>query len=355
MADQELLETPAPPVSETEAAFDDKAAWGADSEVRQDEGQPTFGDLDTPEPPAEPPAAAASTEPTETEPVRDADGKFTKQPGKSKRDNPYARMKDATAKEAAAKRELEDARAEAARLKTELEAARRPVAAPSPAAPPAPMPAAAPTQPGGTFPTFDSWAAKNPEGTFDDYIRAQAQDVFQRQFESYQAQQRAQQRVSTYQQRLKEGYQRLPGLQAFVEDPQASPALDQALAKRGLQRFPPVIAEAVVDSERAPEILHFFGTHPEEAAQLAWDAKDAPVTAAPWMRRFLEATVTAGAAQGTPDSAPAARPSSAKPPINRVGGTASATPIDPDDLEFGPEYLRVENQRERERQKMGRW
>lgn len=344
----------ATPDSVTVQPDEKDALWTSDSE-RGLTAQPDA----TPEPvevPSE--ETSATTEPAEVEtteadpsdktadksaaPERDEKGQFIKGKGKPRSD-PRARVEAATAKEAAAKEEARQAREEAARLKAEIEALKRP--APTP-----PPPAAAPVS--GRFPAFEVWAKAHPGQDFDDYTDARAAHVARQEWAKADQEKALQSRVSTYQTRMDTAAAADPELKAALAAPRT--AVDDALAARGFSRFPDAVIQAVVESERAPDITKYFLAHPQDAAQLAVETKDLPVTAASLVRRSLEALLPAAAA-ARPDSAPEVRPSARTAPINRVGGSATATPVDPDDLPFGPEYIRKENDRERKAREAGRW
>ena len=355
-----------PAATESDTKFDSAASWDSDSSAHD----PTEAGNDAvPEvaAPVHEPAVSDSSEPAISqkanesdvpeEPVRNEQGQFVKKPGKGKpRSDPQARVEAATAKEAAAKEDARQAREEAKALAARLAAyeARQAPVSPQP-------PTAAPPAQAATFPTFDAWMASHPGQDWDAYIRdltahqaeSRAQAIVNERLAQWQGQQIAQQRQQTIAQRIAEAQTRLPDFEQVIAE--GAPRVGEALARRGLQDFPPVMHEAVAESPQIADIRRYFGLHPEDAAQLAAETASLPVTAAPMVRRYLESLVTTAAAPAAPDSAPLARPSLAKPPINRVGGSASATPADPDDLDFGPEYIRLENERERKRSGMGRW
>lgn len=338
----------ATPESQTVKPDEKDALWTSDSErglIAQPDATPD--PIEVPPEPAEP-EPVETPEPTEaTEskeaatPERDEKGQFVKGKGKPRSD-PRARVEAATAKEAAAKEEARQAREEAARLKAEIEALKRPA--------PIPTPAAAPVS--GRFPAFEVWAKAHPGQDFDDYTDARAAHVARQEWAKADQEKALQSRVSTYQTRMDAAAATDPELKAAMAA--ARTAVDDALAARGLSRFPDAVIQAVVESERAPDITKYFLAHPQDAAQLAVETQGLPVTAASLVRRSLEALLPAAAA-ARPDSAPEVRPSARTAPINRVGGSATATPVDPDDLPFGPEYIRKENERERKAREAGRW
>ncbi len=284
---------------------------------------------------AEASADATGATPTDDTPARDETGKFKGKGTGKPRTDPIARMQAATQKEADAKREAAEARQEAARLRTELDALKRPAAAPTNGQ------SAQPTaQPGKfAFPKFDQWLAQHPDQDWEAYqeSREEARDQW-----------RDHQHV--VQTKLERHAQRL------AEAPKKYADWDAVYTANGNLPTTPTMAQAILDSDRSDDLVYWLVTHPESCTQLAEESRFSdPAAAAVWMRKYLEAQVTAAAVSPSPDSAPSVRPSAAKPPINRVGGTASLTPASPDDLEFGPEYIRRENERERKSREAGRW
>jgi hypothetical protein len=359
MADTETLpfapETPA--LSESESAFDSKAAWAADSEDHDpaEAGNDTHGAgaLET-EASAEGVASSPADAPSPEEPPRDDKGQFVAKKGKGKpRSDPQARVEQATAKEAAAKADAQKARDEAEQLRARLSTLERQSRDGHSDYRPSVQPTPAPT----TFPAFDKWLEAHPHQDWDTYndekIAFRAEQIARQQVEQWAQQQSLQTQVQRHQQRVAEGAAKFPDYQEVID--RANPVVFAGLTARGLNQFPAILEAAVVQSERPADIIRDLALHPEDAIQLAVEVKDYPVSAAPMLRRLLEARLTATAAARPSDSAPVAQPSAAKPPINRVGGSASATPVDPEDLDFGPDYIRLENERERKRAAMGRW
>lgn len=320
------VETPTPAV-ETPAVD----PWTADSE--RDTAETPAADLvsETPE--------ALAVERDETGKFKTPDSPKEKKP----RHDPYARVKQATDKEALAKEEARQAREEAAALRARLDALETSRSAPrAEQAPPAPTNAA--------FPDFGAWAEKNPEKSYEDYIDARTDARLAVRQQAAAQEQRQATRLAAHTARFEAAAASEPDFLASL------PQWDQALAAVGIHNrqgglpLPPVIETAILESAKGPQIMRWLGTHPQDALQLVREASSVSLDAVPVMRRYLE---TAVGAVPSPDSASTVRPSAAKPPINRVGGTASATPVDPDDLEFGPEYMRVNN--ERAKKAGGRW
>lgn len=317
--------------------------WTSESASADTEPAPVEVPAPTePETPPEPPQAA-TPEPSAAESDRNEKGQFK---GRGKpRSDPQARVEAATKKEAAAKEEARKATERLEAVERELQALRS-----ARSMPPSALPE------GSDFPDYESWLTQNPNGSWEQWnraaIRHEAQRIAQESLRGYDVQQRTALRRAQYQARLDAAMRTDMDLAALVRSDHTP--FDDALAKHGLRQVPPILAEAIVDSEIPADILRFFGAHPEEAAQLAAEVQHLPVSAAAVVRKLLESQATLGAA-ARPDSASVVRPSQAKPPINRVGGTANAQPVDPDDLEFGPEFMRVENAREKKAREAGRW
>lgn len=309
-------------------------AWTSDSERQAESGQALTSDpvtsgtvvgLDDDDT-----APVAASEPVSTEPT-------TPEPPKRRnpRNDPRARVEQATAQAAAAKEEARIERERAARLEAELQQARAARSSAPVDVAPAPPPAAQ----NGKFPTFDVWAESHPGADYDDYVDARADARAEAKIAAFQQAMAAEQEALVIQARFEEGLKKYPDLPQIVQASNNPP-------------LSAVMHEAIRTSEAGPDLVYWLATHPDQCRQLAEESRDEPVGAVRTMRRYLETLAQAAAI--TPDSAPQARPSAALPPVNRVGGTATATPVDPDDLPFGPDYIRAENARDRKRQER-RW
>ena len=274
---------------------------------------------------------------------RDEKGKF--KPGRGKpRSDPQARVEAATAKEAAAKEDARIAREEAAQLRADLERLR---SLPAQTAQPA---ESKPSQPARfQFLTFDQWLAGNPEGDWDAYQDAKldARDSFKSQVQHVTS------ALESHQRRLADATNADPAFASALQS--GANQIVTGIQRLGLAALPPLLVESIVDSPQSVEILRHLVTHPDVAIQLAVETKDLPASAAPVVRRLLASSLPPPGAVPRADSASVVRPSNARPPINRVGGTASVPPADPDDLEFGPEFLRAENLREKAKREASRW
>ncbi len=312
------------PETVDQAAEPQSELWTSDSErgTTTSEELPS-GAVDTETGSAEPVPETTPAPVAAADPDRDEAGKFRPKTKKGKpRTDPEARVLEALAEAKAAKEE-------AARYKAEVEAAKRPTQTAVPR-PQAPIQATT-----TDFPEFDAWSAQTGNSDWNAWMRAAARYEAQQLLTQDRQQTQLQSRNDRYRAGLTDKFPN------FAPKPLPVSA---------------AMSEAILSSDLGPDITHWLDAHPEQCAQLAEESKtDDPVVAARWMRKYLETQVTANGG-ARPDSPAAVRPSAAKPPVNRVGGTANATPADPDDLEFGPEFIRLENDRERKRREAGgRW
>lgn len=104
----------------------------------------------------------------------------------------------------------------------------------------------------------------------------------------------------------------------------------------------PIMTHVVMSSPQAHDLAYALAKDHGEARRLAAIAD--PVTAGVEMGRFL-ARVTAESSTGP--AAPV-RSTQAKPPIKPIGSSVTAADQPPEDLEFGPEYIRRMNAKDRE-------
>ncbi len=308
--------------------------WTSDAAPTQEPSPP-------PEPTEspEPPVAVIAAEP-EPEPAvaaeRDEAGKFTGKKAGKPRSDPQARVQQATAETARLRAEAQQAKEETQRLRAELDASRRPAppAEASRSQSGAPLPGA-----GFSFPKREAWMTAHPTAEWDDYddAKLEARDTWREMRQADQS-------------RTQQHFSRIADARAKYPD------WDTVVLARTDLRLSSALERAIQDSPQGGDIVYWLGSHPDQCAQLAAESQgDDPVVAARWMRKYLETQVAASPAAARPDSAVLARPSQAKPPVNRVGGSAAITPADPEDLEFGPEYIRRENAREKKEKEARRW
>lgn len=304
----------------------------------------TFAPSETPSETSETPesetseTAASETSETTTEtPEPEKLTPFRK--GAKPRDDAFARMKQATDKLAESNRLREAAEARV----RELEARQAPtqpndINDRKPAAPAASV----------KFPTFDAYLGAHPEASWDDWNDAKIEYVAEQKLTARERQQAARQQAAEIDRVSQAHGARMAAIATKYPDyATVRDAADQALAAAGIRQLPEALIRAVVTSDQSDDLVYFLGTHPEDAIQLARDSAEAPASVAPVLRRYLESQLRASAASPS-GSASAPVRSTAKPPVNPVGGSASAVPVPLDDLEFGPDYVRKQNQRDRE-------
>jgi hypothetical protein len=244
----------------------------------------------------------------------------------SPRHDPIMRMKQAVERQAAAERRAAALEAELARLRPPVTS---PVTPPEYAQPPATN--------GTGEPQFESFAQEADPYTA--YLQAWARWDHARQiderFARYQAEQAAKAQHETFTARVKEGAQKYPDWQE---------ALTQA-DTLGLQ-VSAVMTQAITQSARAADVVHFLATHPEECIQLAEESIQTPVDAAPVMRRLLESRLApAAAASNGAGTASRALTSTAKPPVTPVGSSPVVSDAPPGDDASAAEHARYWNRK----------
>lgn len=299
-------------------------------------------ELDAPSP--EPSAPTAET--PEPGPVRDEHGRFAKRetapapteavapppetppaepPAEKPRHDPVARMKQALAQKAEAERR-------AAALEQELARMRQPVP------PPGPPPQSLPPSHDYGEPQFEQFA--DQADPYTAYMQAWARWDHGRQIEAriaaYEQQQQARATQTAFETRIQEGAKKFPDWQE---------ALTQA-DTLGLQ-VSEVMKAAITTSPRAPEIVHFLATHPEECIQLAEESIQTPVDAATVMRRLLESHLVAAPAAPSNGTGTASRPmtSTAKPPVKPVGSSPVVGDEPPGESASAAEHARYWNRK----------
>lgn len=278
-----------------------------------------------PEPAPEP---AAEGEPEKLTPFRK---------GAKPRDDAFARMKQATDKLAESNRLREAAEARV----RELEARQAP--------PPAPRAAASDPPTGAKFPSFDTYLTAHPDASWDDWNDAKIDYVAEAKLTAReQAAADAAAHAETVRVSQAHGARMAAIGTKYPDYATVRETADRVLAAAGVATLPDALVRAVVTSDRSDDLVYFLGTHPDEAIQLARESADAPAAVAPTLRRYLESLLVPRAALTAGSAAPPLR-SSAKPPVNPVGGSASATPQALDDLDFGAEYVRRQNAKDLEK------
>lgn len=271
---------------------------------------------ETPEP--------VTPEPGETQAqaeARDAKGRFTKS-GKP-RDDAQARIAQLTARQREVERERDDLKARLAAVDV-------------PAIPSLPAPSSSVTglRPAPSEDEIGTKYASYAEFTLDQARWVREEERAQ---ESVKAVEHDALRArSRYAESARVASERFPDFETVVN------AVDDI-------KFPQAFEAALLATSDPVAVSHYLATHREDYAQLV----ARPIRshdAAELMRDLLETKVQA-AAPARPASAP--RPStSAPPPIKPVGSAPVMATETPDDLEFGPEYVRRMNERERAQRRL---
>ncbi len=291
--------------------------------------------LEIPEPPEvpdgepEPKPAAVAEEPKPAEKPRAA----------KPRDDAFARVKDATAKEAAAKRERDEARAELDRLKAEnarlSSQYQAPREDPKPSAPPAPE----------KFPSYQEMLEKNAELTPEQWLD-QRDDWRDQQRAAVQARHASEAAYQSHLKRLNDRISAIekdePGFWSRVQ-PLAQRLVPSMEVPKG-QRITGVnaLADRILKSEKQPELLRHFTDNPTDFQRIS--------TLHPedfyWEMGKLEARLEAAPATGSARQAPVVsqanaplKPVSASPPISDDGVSEEDLPFD--------EFARRRNAKER--------
>jgi hypothetical protein len=274
---------------------------------------------------------------------RNEDGTFKAKAKRGSVDELRQKNKAATWARRETERQLEQERAERARLAAELEALRRnpPAAgAGESSASATPAPAAPIVDPNDPEPREEDFEA------YRDFVKAQAQWAIRDAFRQREAQE-AHTRALSEAQRAKATWE-----QRFASAQQTLPDLPQAIEAMKDRELSPAIARAVIEADRGPEMLHYLATHPEECAQLVEDSRSLPPSAAPVMRRLLEAKLS-GAPAASSGPAAATTRKAVPAPIQPVGASPVVAELSLEDIAKLPlpEYTRVMNARDQARWK----
>lgn len=241
---------------------------------------PVEGAETLPDTPAQPeaqdtpqePATATPDEPTEPTPPRDENGRFQK------------RVNELTRKQYEARREADQAKQERDQLRAELDRMRQPAA----------------PDPNTDFPGYVRHLASEEARTLVERERGQWQQT--------QQQQRFQTLAQQYETR-EEAYS--------SRHPEYQEAADAFIAVTGQN---PELAEVLMTSEHGPAVVHYLGSHLDEAASIA----QMPVHLAAAAVARIEARV----------SAPKPKPTTQTPaPVPTLGGS-SAVQKDPAKMNY---------------------
>lgn len=291
------------------------------------------------------------------EPAREAKtGRFT---SKERRSNPVARMEDAVAKEATAKRERDEAKAEAAKWKEQFEASQK-AAPPAQAAPLAQPPAQphyqAPPPPADPEPDPQKYHGGASDPVYlRDIGKWEARQEFRRQrFFEMQAQQREQhitrvdEEMKSFSQRMHDGLENKDALESFLKElPPDLANLKPSAVQKFLEPNKPItgsnyVADAIVRMKQPRAVLSFLKDHPDIVQRLS----TLPQNEVFWQMGSLEATLAA--AHTAPPSRPAARDtvSKARPPVQRVESVPQVSDAPPGDDASDEEHVAYYNRKE---------
>jgi hypothetical protein len=214
--------------------------------------------------PAQPVEQAASTEVTDPP---------ASEPGTPQPKNAETRIKELLAKERAA-----IARAEAAERKAaDLEARQQPRDVPKAA--PSPAPATAP------FPPYDTYLAEHPESSYEDYLDARADFRAEQRFTALEAEkaqtherearsQSMQARDESFRVRIADAVKADPDFfNSLSDDVKTLKPFDAIRDANGRWTAQPTgmhaIAEELLSSEVAPQLMRHFSDHPEDLTRIA--------------------------------------------------------------------------------------
>lgn len=269
------------------------------------------------------------------------------------RNDPRARVEEATSQAAAAKRERDEARREATELRTRLDAMERRVAQPVAAAqePPKAETPQAEWKRYRAMPDAPKMSQFEGDDAFEDWNAAMSlfvtdkrHDERQQQVQQHRAQQSEVAHFQGFQVKIQE---------ATAADPSFLEKLDRRLTETPrMSALPPnvrptfvnYLVEQIYRSEVPKELLVHFTAHPEDAQRLS------TLHPTQVVREIgkLEARLTPPAASSKTGTAVALPKSQAKPPITPVTGSSQSA-SDDEDSESEPveAYIRRVNAKER--------
>lgn len=255
----------------------------------------------------------------------------TVEPAKKPREDPRARVEQATAQAAQAKRERDEIRAERDRLKAELEAARRP----APQQQPQQQPRQEPPQADAEWKRYRAMPEAPKIGDFsdfEDYQAAMGLFIADKRFEERSRQQAMyehQTRIAQAEDQHAQSFrQKLTDFDLSAIDPRLTQTeRSSALPPNVRPTFGNFLVEQIYRSEAPKELLTHFTAHPEDVQRLA--------TLHPTLviREIgkLEARLAQPAAPMKTGTAAAPPISRAKPPITPVTGSSQSAPAEGDE------------------------
>ncbi len=149
---------------------------------------------------------------------------------------------------------------ERAQLRQELDAARRPVTPTQPQTPAASSPAPVPVA--EKFPDFDTWSAKTPDASYEDYIDARAAHVFE---QKQQAHERQAAEVEAQKSRDQQMTDYRTKAEAFIaEQPDYLQAIQPVITAAIPLPVKAAIEDGLARAGHNPRLLYHLGTHLDE-------------------------------------------------------------------------------------------
>lgn len=181
---------------------------------------------------------------------------------------------------------------------------------------------------------FDSWEAWQAadDAWIDQRIQREAAKIQQQTQQRFQQELTQRQMAAQFDAVNSAGQKKYPDFEAVL-----TKAVDAGAA------WSPLMTRIVLGSPSPEDLAYALAKDPETARRVA--ALADPVLVGVEMGTFI-ARVTAASTTGPANPPPVTQ---AKPPIKPVGSSVTAAEQSPDDLDFGPEYVRRQNEADRKR------
>jgi hypothetical protein len=248
---------------------------------------------------------------------------------------------------------IAEARREHDRLSRDIAAGRVDPKAPTDDKPAAAAPARAPEPQEDDFEDFREWV-KAHAAWAREQAKLDAQELIEAQ--QRQAAETEKQRTEREQTTQREAQQRdvqqkhIERVQAYLTE---HPEFAEIMEKAGDLPTNPAIDAHIMHSKYGPRLMRYLAENPEESERLSalgWGPTlvEIGVIEAGFRQADTSLTAPTGAKSGSPE-APVSR-TQARPPINPVGGGAPVADAGDEDLsnmEFGPRYVELMNERDR--------